>query len=273
MAKTYSERFWIKVDKHGPLSPLGSPCWDWRGPGHGGYGRFSIRSEGRKRYVYAHRFAWEDANGPLPEGKIVRHKCDRSSCVNPEHLIPGTRRENIQDAIDRGRFRPSLGEWQPGAKLTEIKVLDIRERRALGAPLSELAFEHGVTVTTISSICRGHLWAHVGGPVLRPLEINASRKASVEDERRVCALYRAGRSLETIAIQEGFTAAGIHAIVVRNKVLRRRIGHPSKTTLPQRAKIRAMYARGRLSMREIGELFGLSAGVIFRVIHHTYFDD
>ncbi len=50
-----------------------------------------------------HRVAWEDANGPVPDGKCVLHKCDNPPCCNPEHLFLGTREENNADRDAKGR--------------------------------------------------------------------------------------------------------------------------------------------------------------------------
>jgi len=47
-----------------------------------GYGKLSI--DGRDEY--AHRFAWESAHGPIPEGFDVHHRCRTRRCVNSSHL-------------------------------------------------------------------------------------------------------------------------------------------------------------------------------------------
>ena len=44
--------------------------------------------------VMAHRFAYEEYVGPIPDGLQIDHLCRNKWCVNPEHLEPVTCREN-----------------------------------------------------------------------------------------------------------------------------------------------------------------------------------
>lgn len=56
-----------------------------------------------KKTVLAHRQAYIDTYGPIPDGMHVLHKCDNPSCVNPEHLFVGTHTDNMQDKLAKGR--------------------------------------------------------------------------------------------------------------------------------------------------------------------------
>ena len=81
------ERFWMKVHK--------TPgCWNWTGAASAGYGSWA---EGyKKRHHKAHRFAYEQMVGPIPEGMFLDHKCFNTLCVNPDHLRPVTRKQNSE---------------------------------------------------------------------------------------------------------------------------------------------------------------------------------
>lgn len=90
------ERFWPKVDKHGPVMPgMNTRCWQWMGGlSSGGYGAFYARQDdGSLRNVGAHRHACEDRHGPL--GSLTAdHLCRNRRCVNPDHLDPVTQADN-----------------------------------------------------------------------------------------------------------------------------------------------------------------------------------
>lgn len=80
-----------------------SGCWEWRGQkSEKGYGVFNAHRLG---YVYAraHRAMWEMRNGLIPDGLVIRHRCDNPPCVNPDHLDVGTVAQNQADMVERGR--------------------------------------------------------------------------------------------------------------------------------------------------------------------------
>jgi hypothetical protein len=67
-------------------------CWEWTGSLREGYGRVYL---GRNRLGQAHRVVYEALVGPIPEGMDLDHLCRNPCCVNPAHLEPVTRRENL----------------------------------------------------------------------------------------------------------------------------------------------------------------------------------
>jgi len=92
-----SARFAAKV-----VRPLGCHFWVG-GIADDAYGRFAV---GGGRVVRAHRWAWEQVYGPVPDGLMVMHACE-TSCVNAvECLLLGTRRGPGADGPLRPAGRP-----------------------------------------------------------------------------------------------------------------------------------------------------------------------
>lgn len=67
-------------------------CWLWRGAKQkSGHGCMTVNSAPRG----AHRVSYEIAKGQIPPGLDLDHLCRNPSCVNPDHLEPVTRKENL----------------------------------------------------------------------------------------------------------------------------------------------------------------------------------
>ncbi len=62
----------------------------------GGYGQIDIH---RLIYMLFNRLTFEQL-----DGIVVRHTCDHRWCIEPTHLLGGTYTENMQDALERGRW-------------------------------------------------------------------------------------------------------------------------------------------------------------------------
>ena len=70
-----------------------------------GYGQKHVRRpDGNWVTMLAHRWTWEQANGPIPEGLCVLHRCDNPPCINLNHLFLGTLADNAKDAQEKGRM-------------------------------------------------------------------------------------------------------------------------------------------------------------------------
>lgn len=82
-----AERFaakWVET-------PSGCHLWTASTASNGRYGSFSIG----RQLVRAHRWAWEQEHGPVPNGFDLDHLCRKTLCVNPDHLELVTHRENV----------------------------------------------------------------------------------------------------------------------------------------------------------------------------------
>ena len=154
---THEARFWSKVDKRSP-----SECWEWQGARQGNkwnYGRLTAGG----RWFTAHRFSWEIANGPRPQGAVIRHTCDNPPCVNPAHLVIGTLADNTRDMHERGRAGDTAlrGTRNHAAKLTPDDVRHLRADRDKGMSWTALGAKYGVDRSTARSAALGHNWRNL----------------------------------------------------------------------------------------------------------------
>lgn len=145
-------RFWNKVERTD--DPNG--CWHWKiKKDLNAYGQFRSKELGP---VGAHRFAFYLANGFLPEETM--HTCDVRSCVNPRHLVAGTRSENMRDMVTKQRHRKDYyqGSDHHMAKLTDDDVRAIRASTEKNRPLAN---RYGVEIQTIRAIQSRKTWKHI----------------------------------------------------------------------------------------------------------------
>lgn len=129
------ERFWQKVDKT-------ETCWLWtHGRSRKGYGQFW--ADGKQ--LQAHRWAYEQMVGPIPEGMTLDHlvdRCRNKHCVRPDHLEPVTPEENHRRWVEAQRSVPTCKrghEWTPEnsyvnqAGLRRCKACRASNEKARGA--------------------------------------------------------------------------------------------------------------------------------------------
>lgn len=155
-------RFW------GRLSSTLGGCLEFQGIcDKNGYG--VIKVDGAMSRT--HRLAWEQRNGPIPEGLFVCHRCDNPPCCNVDHLFLGTPAENAEDRDRKGRGRWLSGDNNPSSvnprrlprgdrhkntKLTAEQMVEIKKLYATGMYAQhEIASRFGVQQMTVSRVVRG----------------------------------------------------------------------------------------------------------------------
>lgn len=90
---------------------------------------------------------------------LICHTCDTPACVNPDHLFPGSAKDNVQDSLAKGRWL--VGEKRPNTHLTDDEAQTIRTRRASGELLRVLAAEYAVSEFCIYAIAVRKTWRHL----------------------------------------------------------------------------------------------------------------
>lgn len=174
-------RFWSRVRKTD-----GDGCWEWTGTFRTtGYGQFLAAGQ---QWI-AHRYAWKMANGPIPNGMFVCHKCDNPPCVRVSHLFLGTAADNAADMKAKGRSakgakngshtRPDRrprgdrngsridptrlprGSAKAIAKVTEADVAEMRRLHAAGVPCSALARRYPICLRNVYRAVQRKTWKHV----------------------------------------------------------------------------------------------------------------
>lgn len=105
------------------------------------------------------RLKYLEHKGEIPKGLIIRHTCDNRMCINPDHLILGTHKQNAEDRKLRNRNGDQNGVKNHMSKLSEDQIKEIREINNL--PTAKIAKIYNVSQTLISKIKRRKLWNHI----------------------------------------------------------------------------------------------------------------
>lgn len=94
----------------------GTPCWEWIGAytvNRNGtrYGKMDVRrkqgkNKGKRKTWLVHRLVLVVFKGRIMTPRMVgRHLCNNTICCNPAHLVGGTQRSNVRQAVREGRHR------------------------------------------------------------------------------------------------------------------------------------------------------------------------
>ena len=137
-----------------------SGCVLWLGyTNKKGYGQLQIG--GRK--FYAHRVAYEMKHGKIPDGMCACHKCDVSSCVNPDHIFLGSLQDNANDMYRKGRQNRDKSVYYRGEQITKSKITekDVINIRNDERTLKEIAKDYGMHFSAIWFIKTRRNWKHV----------------------------------------------------------------------------------------------------------------
>jgi DNA-binding transcriptional regulator YiaG len=135
-------------------------CWIWNGTvqDHKGKGHQHGVFWYKSKYVQIHRIMYhnfrEDVPIYKPGGFIILHKCSHTNngrCINPWHLDLGTSKENTKDAIISNSLTLyGKNEENPMSKLTNDKIIEIRNLKDLGISQKQIAKIYSINQSQVS---------------------------------------------------------------------------------------------------------------------------
>ena len=152
--KTIEERFFSKVIKS-------NTCWFWTGcKDKCGYGLLYYKN---RKNINTHRLSYELHFGEVLDGLCVCHSCDNPSCVNPQHLFLATHKQNMEDKKNKGRTYNGnqKGINNPGSKLTENEVIEIKYLLESNISQSNIAKKYNISQTLVSAIKLEKIWKEI----------------------------------------------------------------------------------------------------------------
>lgn len=158
------QRFWKYVTKK-------DSCWEWVAKSKvQGYGVIGIggRKEGK---ILSHRLSYVMHKGDIPEcdehhGMVVMHTCDNRLCVNPDHLVLGTQKDNVKDMDEKGR-RVTVVKKGEAHHMTTITAGQAKEIYLANGVYRLIAERFGCTVAVVKSIKRRVTWRHATESIKR----------------------------------------------------------------------------------------------------------
>ena len=190
-----SERAAIELVR---LSPK-DKCIEWRhAKNSNGYPM--LTTEGKQVLVTRYIKAMTD-NIPMPDSSVqCRHTCDNPSCINPEHLLWGTPKQNSQDALDRDRT--ARGQRLPQAKLTDLEVLEARLLFLESESLLAVTTKYGLGNNAAKQMLLGKTYSHVHGAVSEKDYQEATRRVIPAEELKMIRILRCTHNLSWQAIAD-----------------------------------------------------------------------
>lgn len=136
-------------------------CWICTSHGvNHGYPMF--KRNGRR--IRLNRWVLQEKLGrPIKEGYLACHKCNETTCINPDHIYEGTHADNAYDSVDAGTHVCLQGENNPSSKLTWDDVRYIRSHPEESQ--RKLARKFGVSQPAVWQVRNNIKWNSVEGGV------------------------------------------------------------------------------------------------------------
>lgn len=127
-------------------------CLEWqRAKQTNGYG--AVWDSDTNKQCLAHRAMYQVVYGEIPDGLTIMHTCDNPSCINPNHLVACTHKENMNDRDNKGRLITNVKKAiDANRKLTNDQLRAIQSDMRSSRVIAE---EYNVDRSHICKIRRG----------------------------------------------------------------------------------------------------------------------
>lgn len=194
-------------------------CWIWQRGQNKGYGKISTRKGGKPVTMNASRVTLAKKLGrPVRDGMQACHTCDVPLCVNPDHLYEGTPRENAADMMTRSRHNNSFIKGGLATrKLTEEKVVEIRDAASKGSLYPPMADKYGVSIQTIANAVLGKFYGFnnvdARGENAERWKHRASRSLTDDQVREIRMRYAGGEKQAALESEYGLGGGTVSRIV------------------------------------------------------------
>ncbi|MFJ0492812.1 HNH endonuclease signature motif containing protein [Citrobacter werkmanii] len=128
-------------------------CWIWRrSVASSGYGQIRLNYKNLR----ANRASFMVFKGEIPDGMVIRHTCDNKLCINPDHLILGSCKQNSEDMVSRDRQAKGIKNGR--CKLSEDTVREIKKSTL---SCSKTAEKFGISKSHAHKIMKGAAWSFI----------------------------------------------------------------------------------------------------------------
>lgn len=157
------------------LEERGNGCIECVSHSKDDFGYTRIKYKGKPERLF--RVIYQMKYGDIPQNQLIRHKCDNPSCCNIEHLEIGTKKDNYDDMVGRGRSKfhehnsKMKGINNNSNKLSEGEVRDIYLSKLSNRKLAKI---YNVSNVTISYIRGKKMWAWFTDEIDKNIGVNGT---------------------------------------------------------------------------------------------------
>ena len=90
------------------------------------YGDYNLKVDEKYSVKGAYRTSFYLSRGYVGQGLLVRHLCSNTRCYRPEHLALGTKKDNVADCIQSGRYNKEIPDSTVASVLQDANTLTDR---------------------------------------------------------------------------------------------------------------------------------------------------